>query len=117
MIRDATSLVVPVHVAHLVGGRLDLLVGAHPMLLEIGSSDRQTMDIDSLPSLPNASLVTLEPLIDKYARALGRRLPAQRVRDSHEPLGRHHARGIVLPMAVAEAPPGGEQRTLYAGGA
>ena len=40
MIRDATSLVVPVHVAHLVGGRLDLLVGAHPMLLEIGSSDR-----------------------------------------------------------------------------
>ena len=86
------------------------------MLLEIGSSDRNTLDVELLQQLPDAFLLTLEPLIDKYARALTRRKPQESVVDTLEPLGKHHDRGIILPIAVAPAPPGGEQRTFYAAG-
>jgi len=113
----ATPLIVPVHAATLVNGVLiDIPSTASPMLLEIGSSDRNTLDVELLQQLPDAFLLTLEPLIDKYARALTRRKPQESVVDTLEPLGKHHDRGIILPIAVAPAPPGGEQRTFYAAG-
>ena len=59
------------------------------------------MDTEVLPLEPNAFLVTCEPLIDKYARGLTRRAPAAAVYDGHEPLGKHHDRGMILPIAVA----------------
>lgn len=96
-----SPLVVPVHVATLVDGRLPIPAEAGRVLLEIGSSDRDTLDVDLLPTMPDAFLVTFEPLVDKYARALGRREDAARAVDGYEPLGQHHARGIVLPIAVA----------------
>ena len=94
-------LVAPVQIAWLHDGYLPIPENSNLVFLEIGSSDRNTMDAELLPQLPNAFLVTAEPLLDKYARALGRRRPASRVHDALEPLGQHHDRGFVLPVAVA----------------
>lgn len=109
-----TPLVVPLHVADLdADGHFAVIPKtASPILLEIGSSDRNTVDLEVLPLEPNAFLVTAEPLVDKYARALGRRRPAATVLDGYEPLGRQHDRGMILPIAVAPGPPGGESRTF-----
>lgn len=110
-------LVVPVQVGNLQGGVLAAIPpGAAPLLLEIGSSDRNTMDVEELPKLKNGFLVTAEPLLDKYARAIGRRAPADQVRDHMEPLSQHHDRGLVLPIAVGPAAAEGEQRTFQVGG-
>ena len=54
-----------------------------------------------LPTLTSALLVTCEPMLEKYARAIARRRNTSAVRDAAEPLGQHHDRGIVLPLAVA----------------
>ena len=94
-------LVAPVQIAWLHDGYLPIPENSNLVFLEIGSSDRNTMDAELLPQLPNAFLVTAEPLLDKYARALGRRRPASRVHDALEPLGQHHDRGFALPVAVA----------------
>lgn len=109
-----SALTVPLHVATLLDGKLPIPREAAPLLLEIGSSDRNTMDEELLRApeyarqLIGAFLVTCEPLLEKYARALGRRAPADSVRDAVEPLGQHHPRGIILPLAIAPdlaAPP------------
>eukprot|EP00308_Calcidiscus_leptoporus_P009107 CAMPEP_0119359250 /NCGR_PEP_ID=MMETSP1334-20130426/7183_1 /TAXON_ID=127549 /ORGANISM="Calcidiscus leptoporus, Strain RCC1130" /LENGTH=475 /DNA_ID=CAMNT_0007373889 /DNA_START=26 /DNA_END=1454 /DNA_ORIENTATION=- len=110
-------LVIPVHVAHLRGGRLAAIpIDAAPLLLEIGSSDRNTADVELLPVLESSFLVTAEPLLDKYARAIGRRTTADQARERFEPLSQHHRRGIVLPIAVGPAPPEGEARAFKVGG-
>lgn len=109
-----SRLVAPVQVGTLMDGVLPIPREITTVLLEIGSSDRNTMDVEVLPSMPEAFLVTAEPLIEKYARALGRRKSAEQVKDALEPLGQHHHRGIVLPMAVAPTPgaESGEMRDL-----
>jgi FkbM family methyltransferase len=85
--------------------------------VEIGTSDRDTLDVELLPRLPSAFLVSFEPLIDKYARALARRKPSDKVKDGWEPLGMHHERGLILPMAVgpvsANASMAGELQSFH----
>ena len=76
-----TALVVPVQVATLIDGRLPIPVGADKVFLEVGSSDRNTLDTELLPAHPDGFLVTCEPLLDKYARALSRRAPQSEVFD------------------------------------
>ena len=100
-----TALVVPVQVATLIDGRLPIPVGADKVFLEVGSSDRNTLDTELLPAHPDGYLVTCEPLLDKYARALSRRAPQSEVFDLHEPLGQHHSRGLILPIAISPRPP------------
>ena len=96
-----SHMVLPVQAAWLHDGYLPIPEDAGPILLEIGASDRNTMDTEMMPHFASAFLVTAEPLLDKYARALGRRRPAKVVHDQLEPLGQHHDRGFILPVAVA----------------
>ena len=111
-----TRLMVPTQVGLLMDGVLPIPDNATTVMLEIGSSDRNTMDKEMLPRMPQAFLVTAEPLLEKYARALTRRRPSVTVQDSLEPLGQHHDRGIVLPVAVAPVAGNGELRDLNVGG-
>ena len=95
------ELVLPMHVAHLRknGILADVPASAFPLVLEIGASDRNTLDVELLPKLPtSAFLVTCEPLVDKYARGLAR--DSLGSGDSWQGLGRHHPRGLLLPLAV-----------------
>jgi hypothetical protein len=96
------SVVAQVHAAALSdnGTFSAIPYGASPILMEVGTSDRNTLDQELLPHMPSAFLVSFEPLVDKYARALARRTPSDKVKDSFEPLGMHHDRGLILPMAV-----------------
>ena len=96
-----SALVVPVHVATLIDGRLPIPQAAEKVFIEVGSSDRNTLDLELLPDHADAFLVSCEPLIDKYARAISRRAPQSQVLDHHEPLGQHNSRGIILPIAIA----------------
>lgn len=70
--------------------------------IEIGCSDRDTMDETWLPMHPRGFLVSFEPLLDKYAVLLSRgNMRINRgAKDMFTPLGHHHRRGIVLPIAV-----------------
>ncbi len=104
---DGDALVLDVHVAQLRGGLIDIPESANPLVLEIGSSDRDTMDVEFLPYHPHAFLATCEPLIDKYARALARNPDKALQRgDAYQDLSRHHPRGLVLPLAIGPAPEG-----------
>ena len=78
-------------------GTLVVPPGTTDLLIEIGANSRNTMDIETLPKKPHSYLVTFEPILDKYASLLARNSHA----DQKSPLGRHHARGTVLPYAVA----------------
>ena len=109
-------LVVKMQVGLLMDGVLPIPENASSVLVEIGSSDRNTMDKEVLPKMPEAFLVTAEPLIEKYARALGRRRDRKEVIDSLEPLGQHHDRGFILPFAIAPGAGSGELRDLNVGG-
>ena len=99
-----SALVVPVQVATLIDGRLPIPQAVNKVFIEVGSSDRNTLDLELLPDHADAFLVSCEPLIDKYSRAISRRAPRQQVFDQHEPLGQHHSRGIILPIAIAPRP-------------
>ena len=111
-----TRLIAPMQVGLLIDGVLPIPENFTSILLEIGSSDRNTMDVDMLPRMQDAFLVTAEPLIEKYSRALGRRRESRKVRDALEPLGQHHDRGFILPFAIAPvATSGGELRDLNVG--
>jgi hypothetical protein len=68
------------------------------VVIEIGASDRDTMDVEFLPHSKSSFLITCEPVVDKYARALARN--AKGAGDAFQKLGHHHSRGIVLPIAV-----------------
>lgn len=95
------ELVLPMHVAHLRrnGTLADVPTSAFPLVLEIGASDRNTLDVELLPKLAtSAFLVTCEPLVDKYARGLAR--DRRGSGDIWQGLGQHHPRGLLLPLAV-----------------
>ena len=66
------TLILHTQVAALVNGRLPIPDNTERIVLEIGSSDRNTMDVEFMPTASSTTfLVTLEPLIDKCRRALG----------------------------------------------
>lgn len=112
-------MIVPVHVAHtLANGTFSALAQwGGSFIIEIGASDRNTADVELLPRMQDAFLVTAEPLLEKAARAIGRRRPANRVKDVSEPLGLQHDRGLVLPIAIGPTShPHGEMQTFYVGG-
>ena len=111
-------MIVPVHVAQTLPNGTFAALAAWPgrFVIEVGASDRNTADVELLPRWSDAFLVTAEPLLDKVSRALARRAPANRVIDGYEPLGQHHARGIVLPIAVGPTrDPKGEPQTFHVG--
>lgn len=100
------ALTATMHVAHLSGGTLTMPPGLNSVVIEIGCSDRDTMDDWELDTyFPNSFLLSFEPLVDKYALLLakGTRRFVGHKRDAGVPLGRHHQRGIVLPLAVSPA--------------
>jgi FkbM family methyltransferase len=87
------------HLAQLRNGVLPIPPSIEKIVVEIGASDRDTLDAQlSTPGWNNTFLVTFEPLIDKYARGLARR--AAYHGDAFQPLGHHHERGLILPFAV-----------------
>jgi hypothetical protein len=85
--------------------RLDgeLLTTLRYAALEIGCSDRDTMDGQWLPRHPDAFLLSFEPLLDKYAVLLSRgtRRAHGDLKDKSTPLGHHAARAVVLPLAIS----------------
>jgi hypothetical protein len=100
------GLVAPIHLAFTDRAGA-LLVPNHTssIFVEIGCSDRDTMDADgSLDRDPHAFLISFEPLLDKYATLLARGGPRHNGRgvlDRAVPLGHHHPRGVVLPIAIS----------------
>lgn len=100
------ALLATMHVAHLSGGTLALPPGVTSAVIEIGCSDRDTMDDEELDThFPNSFLLSFEPLVDKYALLLakGTKRFVGSKKDIAVPLGRHHQRGVVLPFAVSPA--------------
>lgn len=87
-----------VHVAQLrPDGSLEGIPEDASVVIEVGANTRNTLDRELLPSEPKAFLISFEPLLDKYASLLARNSRP----DTRVPLGRHHARGLVLPFAVS----------------
>ena len=97
LVTTPTSIFATLEVAKLVNGKLQIPRGTTLVAIEIGLSDRDVMDKRWLPAHPHAFLVSCEPLLDKYARALAR---APAGGDSFQRLGHHHDRGVALPVAV-----------------
>ena len=94
------DLTIPMQIAtlHDNGTLAAIPEAANPLVVEIGVSDRNTLDTELLPKLPvTAFLVSCEPLVDKYSRGLARH---KSTGDLFQPLGMHHARGLILPLAI-----------------
>jgi FkbM family methyltransferase len=97
--RGANGLFARTQLVQLIDGLLPIPKDASEIVLEIGTSDRNTMDVEYLPRAgKGAFLVAFEPLLDKYARALSRNKGYSG--DVRQPLGFHHPQGIILPLAV-----------------
>ena len=98
-----TTLSARLQLATLDAGALRPPPGATHALLEIGCSDRDTLDDAWLSHDPSGFLVAFEPLLDKYAVLLARGTARyhQQQKDMAVPLGHHHPRGVVLPLAVS----------------
>ena len=99
------GLFATLQVAHLdANGALSLPNGTHHILMEIGCSNRDTLDDEVLRWDEHAFLVSFEPLLDKYSElaARGNERYNKGARDMIVPLGHHHPRAIVLPLAVGE---------------
>ena len=107
----STGLFGTLQLATLVDGVLPIPPNLS-VAIEIGASDRDTLDTELLASSANWFAVSLEPLVDKYARGLTRR-PSRK--DAFQALGHHHDRGIILPFAVANVPRAGAPLTLNVG--
>lgn len=74
--------------------------------IEVGVSDRDTLDNELLPARADLFLVSLEPLVDKYARGLARNRNGKG--DAPQPLGHHGRfpdRSLILPVAVSDVGP------------
>ena len=91
-----TGLFARIQLAPLVRGHLDIPHDKR-IVLEIGASDRDTLD-QWLPSWNDSFLLTAEPLLDKYARGMAR--DKGYAGDQFQPLGRAHPNAIILPFAV-----------------
>ena len=76
--------------------------GTTHVVLEIGCSDRNTLDEERLPHDRGAFLIAFEPMLDKYAVLLARGTAryGNGKTDVAVPLGHLHQRGVVLPFAV-----------------
>jgi hypothetical protein len=101
-------LLVPTQVASLTAsGALSMPPSTRYVLVEIGCSDRDTLDANGvLEAHADAFLIQLEPLLDKYATLLSRgtaRFHGERKADRAVPLGHHHPRAALLPLAVSPA--------------
>ena len=92
------SLSVPLHVLHMLNGRLPIPNKTKELLIEIGTNAFDTWDQQVLPRQPHAFLVAFEPLVDKWSLMLARNARARVVGE----LGWHNARGIILPFAVSD---------------
>ena len=97
--RTETKLFAKLHLVTLQKGIVPM-VGADHAVVEIGCSDRDTLDETDLPKDKRAFLLSFEPLIDKYATLLARARPWYS-RQRAVPLGHHHPRGVVFPLAVS----------------
>lgn len=102
------NLFVRTNVLHLDGQRHMQLPPNATYIVEIGASDRNTLDQELLPRRNDLFLITLEPVIDKYARALARHTKG--AGDGYQKLGRHHQRGVVLPIAIGGSGMAGVQK-------
>lgn len=73
------------------------------VFIEIGCSDRDTLDEQVLPHHKKAFLLSFEPMLDKYAvlASRGTKRYHSAALDQAVPLGHHHSRGVVLPLAVS----------------
>ena len=91
-----TGLFARIQLAPLVRGHLDIPHDKR-IVLEIGASDRDTLD-QWLPRWNDSFLLTAEPLLDKYARGMAR--DKGYAGDQFQPLGRAHPNAIILPFAV-----------------
>lgn len=93
------------HVANLDNntGAIVTPPGTKRIFMEIGCSDVNTLDDDVLDLDPEAFLLSFEPMLDKWAVLAARgtsRYHGER-KDLAVPLGHHHRRGHVLPLAVS----------------
>ena len=102
---DVGALVLPTHVATLGrDGAIAMPPDTEYAFIEVGCSDFNTLDQNLLGKHPKAFLLAFEPLLDKYAVLLSRgteRYHGMR-KDRAVPLGHHHERAVVLPLAVSE---------------
>ena len=100
------TLMAPLQIAALTkAGTIPMPDTTQYVLIEIGCSDRHTLD-ETLGNRPGAFLISFEPLLDKYAVLLSRgttRYHGKKA-DRAVPLAHHHERGVVLPLAVAAVP-------------
>ena len=100
---EGNSLVTGLHVAMLdPTGAVVAPADVKYALLEIGCSDRDTLDDKLDQDYRDAFLLSFEPLMDKYAvlASRGTRRMAKGA-DRAVPVGHHHTRGVVLPIAVS----------------
>lgn len=98
------ALFATVQVATLQAGAIRMPRGIRSVLIEIGCSDIETMDEEVLPQDTSSFLVAFEPLLDKYSTLAARgnsRINGNGATNMAVPLGFHHPRGVVLPLAVA----------------
>lgn len=109
----ADALFARVQIATLQHGRLPIPHNHSRIALEIGVSDRDTMDVELLPKWRDLFLVSAEPLVDKYARGLARKKHGKG--DGFQPLGHHDDRGLILPLAVGNVGDEPQVRTLAVG--
>eukprot|EP00316_Scyphosphaera_apsteinii_P001403 CAMPEP_0119306258 /NCGR_PEP_ID=MMETSP1333-20130426/7055_1 /TAXON_ID=418940 /ORGANISM="Scyphosphaera apsteinii, Strain RCC1455" /LENGTH=305 /DNA_ID=CAMNT_0007309515 /DNA_START=68 /DNA_END=982 /DNA_ORIENTATION=+ len=102
-------LVVPMHIADLDAmGAVLMPANVRSVILEIGCSNRNTMDEEELDFYPRSFLISFEPLLDKYALLLSkaqRRYYPNGETDQAVPLAHHAPRAVALPLAVS--PKGG----------
>ena len=109
----SNGLFATVQIAQLPNGRLEIPPNM-TLAIEIGTSDRDTLDAELLRRNKNWFLLSLEPLSDKYARGLARN--AAGGGDEFQGLGHHHKRGLILPLAVGDVPTeGGSTLTFNVG--
>lgn len=107
-IKTDKELMVTTQVAMLEHGKINMPSDTDGIVIEIGCSDRNTADDEILPKYPKGFLISFEPLLDKYAVLLARGTERyhKHLKDKAVPLGHHHNRGVVIPMAVS--PTGGQ---------
>lgn len=110
-----SKLFARVQIANLERGMLPIPQNLS-VVIEIGVSDEATIAMELLDRAPNYYVVSCEPLLDKYSRSLARHKIGRG--DQFQPLGEHHSRGVILPLAVgdrARAGVGGALQTFHVG--